>query len=90
MRRRRQRLGLGTIVCVTYRVHQPYAPYRYSASSPSHPHWHPCPAQALRRATDELQRRRRIAVGYTSCAEAAGQVAVCGGGYGAVEGRHWD
>jgi hypothetical protein len=76
-------------VCATYRVHQPYsyAPYRCSASSP--PHWDPCPDQDLRRATDEFQRRRHIAVGYTSCAEAAA-AAVCGGGYGAVEGRHWD
>jgi hypothetical protein len=79
-------------VCATYCVHQPSAPYRYSASFPWHPHWHPCQDQALRRAMDEVQRRRHIAVDYTSCAEAAGRVAVCGGGSGtgAVEGRHWD
>lgn len=91
-------------------LHQAYAPYRCSASFPSHPHWGPCQAQAeqrLHRATGEEQdqRRRHIAVDYTSGAEAAGRVGVGvgedGGGSGrgaaagaagaaAVEGRHWD
>jgi hypothetical protein len=82
---------MGRSLRVTHRVHQPYAPYRYSASSPSHPHYQPWQDQDQRRhkAIDALQ--QHIAVDYTSCAaEAAGQVgvAVGGGGYGAGEVRH--
>ena len=82
---------MGRSLRVTNRVHQPYAPYRYSASSPSHPHGHPWQDQDQRRrhkAIDDLQ--QHIAVDYTSCAaEAAGQVgvAVGGGGDGAGEVR---
>jgi hypothetical protein len=86
---------MGRSLRVTNRVHQPYAPYRYSASCPSHPHCHPWQDQDQRRhkAIDDLQ-QQHIAVDYTSCAAeaAAGQVgvAVGGGGYGAGagEGRH--
>ena len=82
---------MGRSLRVTNRVHQPSAPYRYSASSPSHPHCHPWQDQDQRRhkGIDDLQ--QHIAVDYTSCAaEAAGQVgiAVGGGGYGAGEVRH--
>jgi hypothetical protein len=83
------------MVCATYREdHQAYAPYRYSVSFPSDLRFHPMRAAPGRHtAIDEDQELRRLkhtAVDYTSCAEAAGQVAVVGGGgegYGAVAGR---
>jgi hypothetical protein len=92
-----RRIDVGTgkhcVCCATYLLHQAYAPYRCSASFPSHPHWGPCQAQAeprLHRATGEEQeqdrRRRHIAVGYTSGAEAAGRVGVGAGEDGGGSG----
>ena len=76
----------------TYRVHQPYAPNRYSASSPSHLHWDPCRGQGRRhRAIDEGQQEQHIVVDYTSSAEAVQAAAVVGGGGSEpVEVRHLD
>jgi hypothetical protein len=73
-------------------LHQAYAPNRYSASSASRPHFHPC--RTRRKATDEQHHRPGD---YTSWAEAAagagpaggGAAAAVGGGYGAEEDHHW-
>jgi len=93
--RQRSTTDVGTgqhcVCCATY-LRQAYAPYRYSASSPSHPHWPPWRGQAgprRHRATGEEQDRRRLrhiaaAVGCTSGAEAAaaGRVGAAEGGGG--------
>lgn len=60
----------------TYCVHQPYAPNRCSASSPSHLHWDPCWDQAHRRAIDGGLKRQHIVAGYTSFAVQAAAAAV--------------
>jgi hypothetical protein len=71
-----------SIVCATY-LRQAYAPYRYSASFPSHPHWPPC----RERVQGLLHKATRTAEDCTSGAEAAGQVGAAergGGGFAAV------
>lgn len=69
--------------------HQPYAPNRYSASSPSHLHLDLCRVQGRRRRAIDEDLQQHIVVDYTSCAEAVVQAAVVvGGGFEPVEVRH--